>query len=59
VPQTTPPALLIPRRQLVDYSTVRRADGKLVRVKTGLRDYQMVEILAGLTPADELTAPAK
>ncbi|WP_044518015.1 efflux RND transporter periplasmic adaptor subunit [Hymenobacter sp. DG25B] len=57
--QTKPKALLIPRRLLVDDSTVRRADGKLVRVKTGLRDYQMVEILAGLTPADELTAPTK
>ena len=57
--QTKPKALLIPRRLLVDDSTVRKADGQLARVKTGLRDYQLVEILAGLTPADELTAPAK
>ncbi len=57
--QTKPKALLIPRRLLVDDSTVRKADGQLARVKTGLRDYQMVEILAGLTSADELTAPAK
>ncbi|WP_310394207.1 efflux RND transporter periplasmic adaptor subunit [Hymenobacter sp.] len=57
--QTKPKALLIPRRLLVDDSTVRRANGQLARVKTGLRDYQMVEILTGLTPADELTAPAK
>ncbi|GAB3242366.1 efflux RND transporter periplasmic adaptor subunit [Hymenobacter seoulensis] len=56
--QTKPRALLIPRQYLVDDSMVRKADGQLVRVKTGLRDYQMVEILAGLTPADELTAPA-
>ncbi|MDO3415699.1 efflux RND transporter periplasmic adaptor subunit [Hymenobacter sp. BT770] len=57
--QTKPKALLIPRRLLVDDSTVRKATGQLARVKTGLRDYQMVEILAGLSPADELTAPAK
>ncbi|GAB3868358.1 efflux RND transporter periplasmic adaptor subunit [Hymenobacter segetis] len=57
--QTKPKALLIPRRLLVDDSTVRKADGKLARVKTGLRDYQMVEILAGITPDDELTTPAK
>jgi HlyD family secretion protein len=57
--QTKARALLIPRRLLVDDSTVRKADGKPARVKTGLRDYQMVEILAGLTPADELTAPTK
>ena len=57
--QTKPKALLIPRRLLVDDSTVRKADRKLARVKTGLRDYQQVEILTGLTPADELTAPAK
>ncbi len=57
--QTKARALLIPRRLLVDDSTVRKADGQLARVKTGLRDYQLVEILTGLTPADELTAPAK
>ncbi|MBD2717293.1 efflux RND transporter periplasmic adaptor subunit [Microvirga sp. STR05] len=57
--QTNPRALLIPRRLLVDDSTVRKSDGKLARIKTGLRDYQMVEILSGLTPADELTDPAK
>jgi HlyD family secretion protein len=57
--QTKPKALLIPRRLLVDDSTVRKADGKLTRVKTGLRDYQMVEILSGISPADQLTDPAK
>ncbi len=57
--QTKARALLIPRRLLVDDSTVRKADGQLARVKTGLRDYQMVEILAGLAPDDELTSPAK
>jgi multidrug efflux pump subunit AcrA (membrane-fusion protein) len=57
--QTKSKALLIPRRLLVDDSTVRKANGKLTRVKTGLRDYHMVEILGGLTPNDELTTPEK
>ncbi|MDJ0366518.1 efflux RND transporter periplasmic adaptor subunit [Hymenobacter sp. H14-R3] len=57
--QTKAKALLIPRRLLVNDSTVLKSNGQLARVKTGLRDYQMVEILAGLTPADELTAPAQ
>jgi multidrug efflux pump subunit AcrA (membrane-fusion protein) len=55
--QTKARALLIPRRLLVNDSTVLNAQGKPVRVKTGLRDYQQVEILAGLTAADELQAP--
>lgn len=57
--QTKAKALLIPRRLLVDDSTVLKSNGKPARVKTGLRDYQMVEILTGLTADDELTAPAK
>ena len=57
--QTKARALLIPRRLLVNDSTVRKANGQLARVKTGLRDYQLVEILTGLTPDDELTAPAQ
>lgn len=56
--QTKARALLIPRRLLLNDSTVRKADGQSARVKTGLRDYQMVEILSGLTADDELTAPA-
>ncbi|GAA4383791.1 hypothetical protein GCM10023186_25270 [Hymenobacter koreensis] len=51
-------ALLVPRRLLVNDSTVLNAEGQPVRVKTGLRDYQMVEILAGLGPDDALTPPA-
>ena len=57
--QTKARALLIPRRMMLDDSTVLKSNGKPARVKTGLRDYQLVEILTGLTPADELTAPAR
>ncbi|GAB3298818.1 efflux RND transporter periplasmic adaptor subunit [Hymenobacter humi] len=55
--QTKPKALLIPRPLLLNDSTVLRSDGQQVRVKTGLRDYRMVEIVAGLSPNDELQAP--
>ncbi|GAB2943310.1 efflux RND transporter periplasmic adaptor subunit [Hymenobacter coalescens] len=51
-------ALLVPRRALVNDSTVLGRDGQPRRVRTGLRDYQMVEILGGLGPDDELTVPA-
>ncbi|OON69960.1 hypothetical protein B0919_04215 [Hymenobacter sp. CRA2] len=51
-------ALLIPRRALLNDSTVLGRDGQPRRVTTGLRDYQMVEIRAGLKPDDELTLPA-
>ncbi|TGE26083.1 HlyD family efflux transporter periplasmic adaptor subunit [Hymenobacter aquaticus] len=57
--RTQPRALLIPRRLLVNDSTVLKSNGEPARVRTGLRDYQMVEILSGLTSNDELTAPAQ
>ncbi|WP_170934888.1 efflux RND transporter periplasmic adaptor subunit [Hymenobacter gelipurpurascens] len=55
--RTKSKALLIPRRLLLNDSTVLNSQGQPVRVKTGLSDYQMVEIRAGLSPADVLTAP--
>lgn len=50
-------ALIIPVNYLVNDSTVLNADKKEVRVKTGLRDYNKVEILSGLTPEDEILKP--
>ncbi|MEO8760169.1 MAG: RND transporter, partial [Bacteroidia bacterium] len=57
--QTKEKALLIPRNLLVNDSTVIKANGDKVIVKTGLKDYQMVEILSGITADDELISPAK
>jgi HlyD family secretion protein len=51
-------ALLIPRRALLNDSTVLDSQGRPRRVKTGLRDYQLVEIRAGLGPEDELQVPS-
>lgn len=54
---TKPKALLIPINYLVNDSTVLKSSGEMVKVKTGLKDYKMVEILSGITAADELNNP--
>lgn len=50
-------ALLIPRKLLRYDNTVELSSGKRVKVKTGLKDYQKVEILSGLKSTDLLMAP--
>lgn len=50
-------AMLIPTRCLVNDSTVVRANGDQAVVKTGLRDFEMVEVLSGLSVSDELILP--
>ena len=50
-------ALLIPRNCLLNDSSVVKANGDTVKVKTGLRDYQMIEILSGISLEDELKKP--
>ncbi len=50
-------ALLIPRNYLVNDSLVIKANGEKVHVKSGLKDYQKVEILSGITEEDELQKP--
>ena len=52
-------ALLIPRNCLVNDSTVLLADGKEHRIKTGLKDYRMIEVLNGLQISDKLLKPKK
>jgi len=52
-------ALLIPREYLVDGSFVLLENGDKKQVKTGLKDYQQVEILDGLTKEDVLVKPAQ
>jgi multidrug efflux pump subunit AcrA (membrane-fusion protein) len=47
-------ALLIPRNCLLNDSSVVKANGDTVKVKTGLKDYQMIEIISGLSINDEL-----
>lgn len=50
-------ALLIPRNYLLNDSTVVNKSGKQLIVKTGLKDYQMVEIISGLDTNEELILP--
>ncbi len=55
--KTKKDALLIPRNYLLNDSTVVNKAGKQIVVKTGLKDYQMVEVLSGLNANDELILP--
>lgn len=50
-------AMLVPRKYLLDDSLVVLRNGKQVKVQTGLRDFQMVEIVSGLDLDDELILP--
>ena len=59
VTSTKDQALLIPRDYMLNDSMVITGDGKKVVVKTGLKDYQKVEILSGINSNDELLKPTK
>jgi HlyD family secretion protein len=50
-------ALTIPRKFLSDDNTVTKKNMEKVKVKTGLKDYQKIEILGGITENDELIIP--
>lgn len=52
-------ALLIPCNYLLNDSLVIKANGDRVVVKTGLKDYQQIEILSGITGDDELIKPTE
>lgn len=51
--------LLIPRSYLNADNTVTLVDGRKVKVETGVKDYQKIEIVAGLKPEDVLVQPAE
>ncbi|PRY10176.1 multidrug resistance efflux pump [Pontibacter ummariensis] len=51
-------ALLIPREYLLDGAFVLKENEEKVAVKTGLKDYQQVEILEGLSKDDVIVKPA-
>lgn len=50
-------ALLIPRNFMINDSMVLKGKDNRVRVKTGLKDYKMIEILEGISADDELIKP--
>ena len=48
-------AILIPRNYLLNDSIVMKANGEKIIVKTGLKDFQKIEILSGLKETDEIS----
>lgn len=57
--QTKEKALLIPRSYLVDDTYVLLENKEKRKVTTGLKDYQRVEILSGLTARDVIIKPVQ
>ena len=55
--QTKDNALLIPRTYMENDSTVILGNGNKKIVKTGLKDFNKIEIISGITAADELLKP--
>lgn len=51
--------LTIPRNYLLNDSTVVNSEGDKVIIRTGLKDYKIIEVLSGLTEADELIKPVQ
>lgn len=52
-------ALLIPRSYVIQDSFVINSNKEKVKIKTGLMDFQKVEIISGLTASDEIIKPEK
>lgn len=55
--QTKKNVLIIPRSYVTKDGHVKLSDGSTKKVVEGIRDYQMVEIVSGLTTSDELVKP--
>jgi hypothetical protein len=55
--KTKKDALLIPRNYLLSDSIVVNKAGKQLMVRTGLKDYQRVEITSGIDANEELILP--
>jgi len=57
--QTKEKALIIPRAYLVEETYVLKENNEKKKVKVGLKDYEKVEILEGLSAGDEIMKPGK
>ena len=57
--QTKEKAILVPRNYLIGDSIIVKANGDKVPVKTGLKDYQKIEILSGISANDEIIKPTE
>lgn len=52
-------ALLVPRKYVLHDSLVIKSSGDTIAIKTGLKDYQKIEVLGGINENDELINPGK
>jgi HlyD family secretion protein len=52
-------ALTIPTRYLLNDSSVSLADGTIQKVKIGLKDYKLTEIVSGINEQSKITLPEK
>ncbi|MES2778828.1 MAG: efflux RND transporter periplasmic adaptor subunit [Bacteroidota bacterium] len=57
--QTKKNVLTLPRHVVNNDGTVTKSNGDKVTVQTGLKDYQKIEIISGISADDELIVPAK
>ncbi len=57
--QTKKKALLVPRKYVLHDSLVIKSTGDTIAIKTGLKDYQKIEVLGGINENDELINPGK
>lgn len=57
--QTKEKALLIPRNYIINDSFVLNTNKEKIAIKTGLKDYQMIEVLSGIGSNDEIIKPAQ
>jgi HlyD family secretion protein len=57
--QTKKKALLIPRKYALRDSLVILSSGDTIPIKTGLKDYQKIEVIGGISEKDELINPGK
>jgi multidrug efflux pump subunit AcrA (membrane-fusion protein) len=55
--QTKQHALLIPRSYTLDDEYVWNKKGEKIKITTGLMDYEKVEVLSGISEADEIMKP--
>lgn len=55
--RTKEKGILIPRNYLIADSIATLVNGEKIIVKTGLRDFQKIEILSGLSAKDEIIKP--
>jgi len=55
--QSKKEALTLPRNYVTDDNFVKNINGELIEIKTGLKDYNKIEIISGITKDEQLLKP--